>query len=169
MKGIIQLEELAKAFPMEGVEALNGLISSNLKVKTKMSDIDKQDYENIDMSGDLRIEDMNYSAKDQPVVKIKDLDMAFNSKNVNLKNFDAQLGESDIKAKGTVDNILAYFSPEKTMKGDLLIRSNYFNANEWLPEEEASTSTAGSSDAALPETEIFDRFDFTIDGKVWKN
>ena len=167
MNGVINLEEFISAFPLEGVETLNGLITSNLKVKTKMSFIDKQDYENVDMSGDLQIENMNYVAENQPVVKIKDLKMAFNPKNVKLDNFEAQLGESDLKARGTVDNILAYFSPEKTMKGDLVIRSNYFNANEWLPEEEAAAASTTANDVA-PEVEVFDRFDFTIDGKVNK-
>ncbi len=166
MKGVVNLEELAKAFPMEGVETLNGLITSNLIVKTRMSFIDKQDYENIDMSGDLQIENMNYLAEGMPAIKIKDLDMGFNPKNVKLENFEAQLGKSDIAAKGTVDNILAYFSPEKTMKGDLVVRSNFFDANEWLSEEESSATPVASADT--PEAEVFDQFDFTVDGKVGK-
>ncbi len=166
LKGVINLEELAKAFPMEGVKTLNGLITSNLIIKTRLSFIDKQDYENIDMSGDLQIENMNYLSEGQPAVKIKDMQMGFNPKNVNLGNFEAQLGKSDIKARGTIDNILAYFSPEKTMKGDLVFRSNYFDANEWIPEDE-TPSAVTSTDTETP-TKVFDQFDFTLDGKVDK-
>lgn len=168
INGKINLEELAKAFPMEGVETLNGLITSNLKIKTRMSMIDKQDYENIDMSGDLQIENMNYLSQGQPAVKINDMKMSFNPKNVTLENFDALLGKSDIKARGTIDNILAYFSPEKTMKGDVVVRSNFFDANEWLVEEEAPATQAPTANAEVAQTEVFDQFDFTIDGQVGK-
>ncbi len=168
INGKINLEELAQAFPMEGVKTLNGQITSDLRVNTRMSFIDNQDYENIDMSGDMQIEKLSYVAEGQPKVMIKELKMGFNPKNVRLDNFEAQLGESDIKARGTVDNILAYFSPEKTMKGDLVIRSNYFNANEWLSEEESATTQTTSTDRQAEATEIFDRFDFTVDGEVGK-
>ncbi len=168
INGVIDLEELAKAFPMEDVKTLNGVITSNLSVKTRMSAIDRQDYENIDMKGDLQIENLNYSAEGQPATLIRDMNMQFNPKNVTLNNFDAQLGKSDVKAQGTVDNILAYFSPEKTMKGNLTVRSKLIDANEWLSEEEETTPEPAVTDSEAASEEVFDRFDFTIDSKIDK-
>ena len=165
MNGVIDLAELAKAFPMEGVKTLNGVITTNMTTKTKMSYIDKQDYENVDMSGALQIENMQYTADGMPPIKIKEMKMAFTPRNVKVDNFDAQLGASDLKARGTVDNILAYFSPEKTMTGNLVIRSDFFNANEWLTEE---TAAANQTPATESTAEVFDRFDFTIDAIINK-
>ncbi len=164
MKGTIDLAELVKAFPMEGVKTLNGVITTNMTAKTKMSYIDRQDYENVDMKGDMRIQKMNYKAEGMPPINIKDMDMAFTPKNVKVDNFDAKLGKSDLKAQGTVDNMLAYFSPEKTMMGNLVVRSNYFDANEWLSEEPAASTTPTTTET----TAVFDRFKFQIDG-IFKN
>ncbi len=167
--GTINLDELSKAFPIEGVKKLNGLISSNLTAKTSMSAIDLQEYEKVDMSGDLRIENMDYQAEGTPPIKIADLQMNFNPKNVKLDNFDAQFGKSDIKASGTLDNFIAYFAPDKTMTGKLTLRSKVFDANEWI--------SAGSTEEPAPDPlesdslvseDVFDRFDFTVDGAIGK-
>ena len=170
--GVIDLEELAQAFPMEGIETLNGIITADLKAKARMSQIDRKDYENVDMSGDLRVENVNYQSADMPAVLVKDMRMQFNPKNVSLGNFDAQLGKSDLQASGTIDNILAYFSPEKTMVGNLKVRSKLFDANEWMT---ASTSTTPAPAPGEPaptesseETKVFDRFDFTVDAVMDK-
>ena len=110
LNGTINLEELSQAFPMEGIQSLNGVITSNLAVKTRLSTIEKEAYEDVDMSGDLQIEQMDYRAEGSPPIRIAALQATFNPKNVTLSRFEAQLGKSDIKAQGTVDNIVAYFS-----------------------------------------------------------
>lgn len=168
VNGTINLEELSKAFPMEGVTKLNGIISSNLTAKTSMSAIDMQDYENVDMAGDLRIENMNYKAVDLPEIQIADMQMQFTPNNVKLNKFDAKLGKSDIQAQGTLDNILAYFSPEKTMTGNISIRSHFFDANEWLVETTPAETQPVIEETPVEEGEVFNRFDFKMDGKIGK-
>jgi hypothetical protein len=165
INGVIDLAELSKAFPMEGVQELNGVISSNLIAKTSMSAIDKQDYENIDMSGDLRIEGMNYKADDIPLVNIKDMQLKFTPKNVELNQFDAVLGRSDVQARGTIDNIMAFFAPDKTMTGNIVVRSQLFDSNEWLAAAETEDPQA-VAEATTEEYEIFDQWDFNVDGEV---
>ncbi|MEM9820702.1 MAG: AsmA-like C-terminal region-containing protein, partial [Bacteroidota bacterium] len=167
MNGVIQLDELAKAFPMDGIQTLNGSINANLTTKTKLSFIDRQEYEKVDMSGDLRITNMNYVTEGLPAVKIREMEMSFNPKNVQLSNFEGLLGKSDVKAKGTIDNILAYFSPEKTMTGQITMRSNYFNADEWLVEAPPAASAAPVATTG-EETAVFDRFIFDLDGRIDK-
>ena len=170
--GKINLKELSQAFPMEGIDELNGLITANLKAKTRMSYIDKQEYDKVDMEGKLRVENINYKAPATPAVNIKDMQMDFSPQYVKLDQFDAKLGKSDIQANGTIDNILAYFSPEKTMTGKLNVRSTLFDANEWIPEstdataQPQPTSTDGSEGGETTSTEVFDRFDFTLDAEM---
>ncbi len=169
MNGTIDLEELSKAFPLEGVKKLNGIISSNITAKTSMSSIDAQDFDNIDMAGDLRIENMDYEADDLPPVQIADMQMEFTPRNVKLDKFDAKLGTSDVQARGVVDNIMAYFSPEKTMTGNLIVRSQFFDANEWLAAAETEEPQPTVLETtATEEYEVFDRFDFKIDGEIGK-
>ena len=163
--GIIDLEDISKAFPIEGVESLKGKITSDIAIKTKMSYIDNEEYEKVDMKGKLKLENMDYASADMPHVLINLAQMDFTPQNVKLNEFDAKIGKSDIKASGTLDNILAYFSPGKTVKGKLKLRSNYFDANEWLTEEEASTTAPTPTGET---TEVFDQFDFELDAEMKK-
>lgn len=164
IKGKIDLAELAKAFPMEGVSSINGLIDADLVAKAKMSDMDRGSYEDVNMSGILNIANLNYKADELPLVKINSMNLDFTPKRVNVPAFNMKLGKSDLKGQGNIDNILAYFSPEKTMRGAFDVSSEYFDANEWLTEESAT-----SDEAVVIEdntSEVFDRFDFDVKGKA---
>jgi hypothetical protein len=170
IKGVLNLEELSKAFPMEGVKSLSGIINSDIVVKTSMSTIDKGDYANVDMSGTASIKNMNYAADGMPTINIGAMQMDFTPQQVNVPSFSMKMGKSDLSGSGKIDNILAYFSPDKTMKGSFTLRSNYFNADEWMTEEEVGGSSVGSgqSGAAVSDEAIFNRFDFTLDASVGK-
>lgn len=166
--GVIDLGDIAKAFPVEGMETLKGIIRSDVRAKTRMSYIDKGQYDQVDMSGDVIIEDLVYQSEGLPAIQINSADAQFTPQRVNLKDFDAQLGKSDIQAEGTIDNVLAYFSPENTMEGALNVRSTYFNADEWMEESESTETAEASSYSSGEGTdyEVFDRFNFAIDAEA---
>src|SRR5690606_23229718 len=119
MKGTINLGDLAKAFPVAGTEALNGIVSADMTLKAKMSDVDAGRYEQVQANGFFNIADMLYDAVDMPPVKINELKTTLAPKNLTISNFDGKLGKSDLRASGSMDNVLAYFSTDKTMRGDL--------------------------------------------------
>ncbi len=167
INGTIDLEDLSNAFPMEGMEALKGIITANLKVNTRMSTIEREDYENVEMAGDLRLQNMDYKAEGMPSVFIADAQLDFSPQYVNLSKLDSKLGKSDLKASGRIDNILAWISPEKTMTGTFVVRSEYFDANEWMTEEAESAPQPSPQEPDQTETaEVFDQFDFTLDAAI---
>ncbi|MEL6866755.1 MAG: AsmA-like C-terminal region-containing protein, partial [Bacteroidota bacterium] len=150
------------------VKALEGIITANVDAKAKQSVIDRGDYEQVDMKGDMQLENLVYQAEGLPDMRIKSVQMEFSPRFVAIENFDANLGSSDVKANGRIDNILAYFSPDKTMTGNMQIVSDYFNANEWLEEEASATEVTAAVPENEEEMEVFDRFDFNISAKVKK-
>ncbi len=166
IKGTINLAELAKAFPLEGVRKLSGIMTANLTAKTSMSAIDAQDYENIDMAGVLRLENLDYQSDGTPPIQVVIMDMSFSPKHLKLDRFDAKLGKSDLKAEGTIDNFLAYFSPKKTMIGQLKIRSNRIDANEWVSDDSITQQSIVVAESEIGKEKVFDRFDFAVDGEI---
>ena len=174
INGTLNLADLAKAFPIASVSDLSGVFTANILAKTKMSYIENKQYEKVNMSGGLRVQNMNAKPTDKPKIHINDLNMNFTPNFVGVENFNAQLGKSDIQANGKIDNILAYFSPQKTMKGSLTMRSNYFDASEWM------TPSTATAQAGIPQSDKnvkkpnpttksdkpFDRFDFALDAKI---
>ncbi len=91
---------------------------------------------------------------------------------MNIEQFSATLGRSDISASGKINNVLAYFSPDQTMRGTMRVRSNFFDADEWMEGEETVASNTlspaelNANPTANEPTEIFDRFDFDVDAEI---
>lgn len=162
LKGTLDLANINKAFPMEGVSEMSGIIDADILIDTRLSTIEKEDYENADVNGKANVTNLTYVAEGLPKIVIKETQIDFTPKHATLNSFSGKLGKSDIEASGKINNILAYFSPKKTMTGDVKVRSKYFNLDEWMTEEEATTVPSGE----VAEVEIFDRFNFNIDAKV---
>lgn len=171
INGKINLADISKAMPMPGVD-LQGSISADVRARARLSQIEAQQYESIDMSGQVSAQNLVYASKDLPKVTIREAQAQFSPQKVSISKFVSQLGKSDLSASGSIDNILAYFSPQKTMKGDFNIQSNLFDANEWVsatttPVPDAGAVALENEPAATP-TEIFDRFEFNVDAGIGK-
>jgi hypothetical protein len=165
--GVLNLADIPKIMPIDGVQNLSGVITADMTLKSLMSYIDKKMYDKVDMKGGLKVNGMNVQMKGYPSVLVSDLAMNFTPNNVNIGNFTGKLGKSDMQASGTIDNILAFFSTQKTMTGKVNFASNLFDANEWIPAAPTTTNTANTGKAPVDKAERpFDRFDFTVDGKI---
>ncbi|HOY04506.1 MAG TPA: AsmA-like C-terminal region-containing protein [Saprospiraceae bacterium] len=170
INGTLNLGELSKAFPVEGVQELAGIIKANMTIKASMNQIDQQQYDQVNMAGDFAMTGVSYRAADMPPVKINQLTTSLTPQRVDIQTFDAKLGKSDLRASGSIDNLLAYFSTNKTMRGNLNFSSAYFDANEWMeePEPAATASKVPSDVPAAASEKVFDRWDFMMDGKINK-
>jgi len=165
VKGTIDLAEIIKAFPMEGVTELSGIIDADFVAQTRLSILEKGQYEEANVSGTSSIKNLTYDAEGIPKVFISDAQATLSPKKIEVSNFDGKLGKSDLQISGQLDNILAYFSPNKTLTGDVKLRSNYFNLDEWMTEMEEETEATVEPET---EVEIFNRFKFIVDAKIGK-
>ncbi|SEP66222.1 AsmA family protein [Neolewinella agarilytica] len=172
VNGRIDLHKWSQAIPLEGVRDLGGVIVADITMdNVRQSLLDAGRYADVNLGGDVQISDFVYVADGLPSVKIASASADFTPQAINVADFQGNLGRSDIAASGKITTPLAYFSPEQTMRGDMVIRSNFFDADEWMPEEEALTPAspaemAASSATETEETAIFDRFDFDIDAEI---
>ncbi|MEY4925590.1 MAG: hypothetical protein RI894_26, partial [Bacteroidota bacterium] len=173
IKGVINLADLAKAYPVEGLNG--GIIKADVHCNTRLSFISNSQYEKVDMGGNASVSELSYKMASRPRIYIKAMEANFTPSNVEIPNFTGLLGKSDIVASGKLDNPLAYFSGTKTMKGVLNLSSNSFDANEWMGGStekttethavKAATSTETAAETAAT-SKPFDRFDFAFDGKM---
>lgn len=169
LNGTLNLGELSKAFPMEGVQELAGIIKANMTVKAAMSQIDQAKYDEVNMAGTFGMSGITYKSAGTPTVKINSLATSITPQRVDIQTFDAKLGNSDLRASGSIDNMLAYFSTTKTMRGNLNFNSSYFDANEWMEPTPTDGSVVPNDVEATEATSAaFDRWDFVVDGKIGK-
>lgn len=140
VNGRVDLSTVPKMYPMDGLKALTGILVAKLDFKGKMSDIDKKNYQAVQADGDLKITNMVYDSKSTPMaVNVSDLGLTFSPKNVTLSSLNAVLGKSDFSASGTLDNFMGYFFGKGSLTGVINLKSNNFDANEWLTSSTSST------------------------------
>lgn len=146
------LSSLKDVMPMEGNDELNGQISSNLKVGGRVSAIEEERYEEFNAEGSFGITEMNYTSDSLAYdVMLKEFMLNFSPEHVELANFDATIGKSDINANGRIDNIISYvFSDDEELTGTFNVNSNLLDLNEFMSDEEVA-STETSTETSLDE------------------
>ncbi|MEM8584166.1 MAG: AsmA-like C-terminal region-containing protein [Bacteroidota bacterium] len=176
LDGRIDLDRWAQAIPMEDVDELSGVIDADVTINgARQSLLEAGLYDQVDMSGNVLISDLVYAAPDYPRLTIAEAEAALNPESLDLRKYKMTAGNSDLEGSGRIDNLLAYFSPDKTMRGDLTLRSNLLDVDEFMPETDESTGAISPAEheqnfaeanEVTHQTEVFDRFDFAIDAEV---
>jgi len=162
VKGKVDLNSMKDIIPMEKDEKLNGVITADVVLKGSMSDIEKEQYQDFNASGNMTIEGMQYQSKATPYgVNIKKASLDFTPKYLDLTAFDALLGKSDLQAKGKIENYMAYAMKDEMLKGNVSLSSNYFDLNQFMTDEPEGAAKPADT-AAMTVAEIPANLDFTI-------
>lgn len=166
VKGRLDLGEFAQAYPLPDIRELSGLVIADIELRSTLSQLDLGDYDQVQVAGNFDMRQVVYRTDELPLITIKTMNMSFTPQQVLVPNFNLQLGKSDLSGSARFDNILAYFSPTKILTGDLVLKSNYFLADEWT--EETTEEPAPAVSAAAEEETEFNRFAFALDADFKK-
>jgi len=147
VKGNIDFATLSDIVPMEELD-LSGRLVADLNWDTRMSYIEKEQYEAVMLNGSLMIEGVHIEAPDIPVpVELQKMAMFFTPRYVNLETLDLLLGASDLHLDGRLTNFIPYVFEGQTIAGTLNVSSNLLDANAFLAEEEGTVQ-----EVEVPET-----------------
>ncbi len=148
IKGILDLTKLTKIFPLEDMK-VSGRINANVAAKGKMSDIEAERYNNITARGTMAISNLNFVSTDLPQgMKIASASAVFNNERIQLQNMSGSLGKSDIQADGTISNYMGYaLADNQSLRGNINLRSNSFNVNEWMVDENTGAAVPATQEA----------------------
>jgi uncharacterized protein involved in outer membrane biogenesis len=147
----INLATMKDVVPMEKTDDLNGLITADVKLKGRMSSIEKERYEEFDAKGQISVLDMNYkSATLNYPTKISKLYLNFTPKAVELSQFDAQIGKSDIQMDGKIENFLQYALKDSLLQGTFNLKSSLLDLNELMSSPADATASGQPAPAAAP-------------------
>ncbi|TAL60388.1 MAG: AsmA family protein [Bacteroidetes bacterium] len=165
--GRLNLASVKDIVPMEGSD-LNGNITADVKMKGRMSSIEKEKYDEFDMDGTIIVMGMNYKSPDLPQgMTIKSMTMNFSPQYVEMKGFDSKIGKSDIQANGMIENILQYVFKDSLLQGTFSMKSSVMDLNEFMSEEE-ETATAAADTAPLSIIEVPKNIDFILNASISK-
>lgn len=146
----IDLSKIDQVIPLEEGEKYNGILKSDLFIEGKMSDLEKENYEDFTAEGTLRLSEFHYESVDLPDgVDINEMLFTFSPQKLHLDNMDGKMGKSDFAMHGAVENYFGYMLRDEELKGNFNFMSKVFDLNAFMPETE-STET----DKVEDETEV---------------
>jgi hypothetical protein len=141
LKATLNLAELEKMFPMEGME-MKGIVSANASAKGVMDPVTKV----VPASGVFSMKGFAFNSKSIPyAVTISDADASFDPKKIELKNASGTIGKSDFSVNGALSNYLAYVFKKETVSGNLNFNSNLLDLNEFMTSAPADPNKKDTS------------------------
>ena len=166
----IYLANLKDVIPMEEGESYSGSVSADLKMKGRMSAIEKERYEQFTASGQLILLDMKYEDPETPYdMHIKKMYLHFSPQFVELSTFESTMGKNDINASGKIENLLAYYFKDESLKGRFDMQSKLLDLNTFMTDTEEEVSAGeGGEDAELSVFEVPGNIDFTMSASMGK-
>ena len=168
-KGRIDLSAVEKVYPLGNEEALKGMITADISIDGKMSDIENENYQQFKAEGSLEMSDIRYTSSylGKPV-KIPAGRFDFSPSHLELTNLKLMIGSSDMSLEGQVRNWLPYVLSDGTISGNLSLNSDFFSVSEIMPEEmeENAPETAESDTVSYAVVEIPGNVDFRADASI---
>ncbi|NJK86523.1 MAG: hypothetical protein HC906_11685, partial [Bacteroidales bacterium] len=158
----LDLATLADVVPLDSV-TLKGKISSNIDFMGYMSYIDNEEYEKFRANGNLKIADFVYNSPDLPqAFLITDASVDFSPRFVEVANFEAEIGKSDMQFRGRLENFIPYTFKDETIRGDFQFSSRLLDLNQFMTETTEEVETVETDTAALTVVEIPSNIDFRL-------
>jgi hypothetical protein len=171
LTGNIDFNSLSDIIPLDDI-TLKGLLECDLALAGRMSTIEKQQYEDFDAKGTLKLSGVDFKSPGFPqAVKIMNTQLNFTPRRVELAGFDAVIGNSDIALNGMLENFIPFVFKGSTVRGNLNLKSNNIDLNEFMSSKETSEKpkeTAEKPEEGEPESsplsviEVPKNIDFTV-------
>lgn len=140
VKGSLDLAKVPEFYPLEGVNKIGGNLLADIAFKGVLSDVENEQYQNVDFQGKMKVTNMVYDAVDYPKpLQINNMDLEFSPQYAALKNLDARFGKTDMKIDGRLENLINYALSDGTLKGNVTMTSNFIDLDELMTEETEST------------------------------
>ena len=144
LKGTINLANLSKAYPIKLDKPLTGILKADVTTEFDMQSVEKSDYARIRNAGIMDLTGFNYTDENGKTMKISRALVSFDPSRVNLQQFNATTGKTDLAVNGVLENFYGFVFKNQELKGNFNLNSNQLAVNDFM------TSEADTKKAAKP-------------------
>jgi hypothetical protein len=148
LKGTINLANLSKAYPIKLDKPLSGILKADVTTKFDMQSVEKSQYQNINNAGTMSLSGFNYADENGKTMNISNALVQFNPSQVNLKQFNATTGKSDISVTGVLENFYGFIFRNQELKGNFNMNSKQLAVNDFMTTGEKTKTDPSDSEQA---------------------
>jgi len=132
LKGTINLANVTKVYPIKLDKPLTGILKADVTTAFDMQSVEKSDYASIKNAGTIDLTGFNYTDENGKTMKISRALMAFNPSQVNLQQFNATTGKSDMAITGILENFYGFIFKNQELKGNFNLNSVQFAVADFM-------------------------------------
>ena len=150
LKGIINLANVTKAYPVQLDKPLTGILKADVVTKFDMKSVETSQYQNIQNSGNISLTGFNYEGPEmaKPFI-INQATVAFNPNQIKLNEFNAKTGDSDIQVSGALDNFYGFMFKNQVLKGNFNLTSNKLVVSDFMAPTTTTTEEGKKTTEAV--------------------
>ncbi|MEL1239478.1 AsmA-like C-terminal region-containing protein [Flavobacterium flavipallidum] len=146
LKGTINLGNLSKAYPIKLDKPLSGILKADVTTQFDMQSVEKSEYQNIKNAGMMSLSGFKYTDENGKSMNISTAEIAFNPSRVNLKQFKASTGKSDLSITGVLENFYGFIFKNQNLQGNFNLTSNQLAVNDFVTTEESPKTTTAKTE-----------------------
>ncbi|SDZ90191.1 AsmA-like C-terminal region [Flavobacterium gillisiae] len=150
LKGTINLANVSKAYPIKLEKPLTGVLKADVTTKFDMLSVEKSQYENIKNAGTMSLSGFKYADENGKTMNISNALIQFNPSQVNLKQFDATTGKSDLSVTGILENFYGFIFKNQELKGNFNLNSNQLDVSDFMTTAEAGKADTKTEAMKIP-------------------
>ena len=132
LKGTINLANLTKVYPIKLDKPLTGILKVDVTTAFDMQSVEKSDYARIRNAGTIDLTGFNYTDEDGKTMKISKAFVSFDPSRVNLKQFNATTGKTDLAVTGVLENFYGFVFKNQELKGNFNLNSNQMAVSDFM-------------------------------------
>ncbi len=148
LNGKVDLGMIEEVYPLEDMQ-LDGTITADLSAAGRMSDLEKQRYEQLQAKGTFVVEQLGLDMASLPPVQLSRAAATISPSAMTLGELSVMVGESDLSANGQLTNYLGYLLRDDKLTGRLYVNSELLNLNQLM--ESISSEEESPAEEAAPE------------------
>lgn len=161
-RGKLDLGKVKEVYPLDDMQ-LNGLVQADLELGGRLSMVEKEQFEQMQAKGSLRLNQMKLVLKDMPPVDIQQSVFTFSPRYLQLSETTVNIGKNDLTLDSRFENYLEYALKGSTLKGTLNVSSNHLNLNDFMSADTtAAVAEVPADTAAMGVIRVPENIDFQM-------
>lgn len=161
-RGKLDLGKVKEVYPLDDMQ-VNGLVQADLELGGRLSMVEKEQFEQMQAKGSLRLNQMKLVLKDMPPVDIQQSVFTFSPRYLQLSETTVNIGKNDLTLDSRFENYLGYALKGSTLKGTLNVSSNHLNLNDFMSADTtAAVAEVPADTAAMGVIRVPENIDFQM-------
>lgn len=141
LKGTINLANLSKAYPVKMDKPLAGILKADVTTNFDMASVENSQYQNIKNAGTMSLSGFKYTDENNKSMNISTAVVVFDPGKINLKQFNATTGKSDLAVNGVLENFYGFMFKKQELRGNFNMSSNQLAVSDFMTSGEPATET----------------------------